>query len=86
MVAAPLTAAAYLTRVSTRSMNSRIHIQTVTMLCDVITDNVDITTVNGAEGEMVKSHLDNVNGCRPLRRRYTEQLCRYYIIYAWQLN
>ena len=62
MVAASLTAAAYLTRVSTRSMNSRIHIQTVTMLCDVITDNVDITTMNGAEGEMVKSHLDNVNG------------------------
>ena len=45
IVAAPLSAAAYLTRVSTRSMNSGIHIQAV--------DNVDmLTTMNGPGGEI----------------------------------
>ena len=50
IAAAPLSAAAYLTRVSTRSMNSRIHIQAV--------DNVDMLTTMNGEGE--KLHLDNV--------------------------
>ena len=50
IAAAPLSAAAYLTRVSTRSMNSGIHIQAVD---NVIKENVDmLTTMNGPGGEI----------------------------------